>query len=143
MAVERMHHIGVVVQDLEAAKRFFVAIGLLVEGEDEVEGAWVGRVIGLEDVRSRIAFLRAPGSDTALELTEFVTPPSPAAASEAAPNVLGLRHLAFPVDDLEATLAVVRRSGFETMGTVEEGGGWRLCYVRGPEGLLIELAEQH
>ncbi len=141
MAVQRMHHIGVVVQDLDAATEFFVAIGLLLEGEQEMQGDWIGAVIGLETVHSRIAFLRAPGSDTALELAEFIAPASPAPASPAPPNALGLRHLAFPVDDLDATLAIVRERGFDLMGTVQEGGGWRLCYVRGPEGLIVELAE--
>jgi catechol 2,3-dioxygenase-like lactoylglutathione lyase family enzyme len=141
MAVKRMHHIGVVVEDLDRAKAFFLAVGLLLDGEQEVSGDWVGAVIGLDGVRSRIAFLRAPGSDTALELTEFVTPVSPPAAPPAAPNVLGLRHLAFPVDDLDETLGVVRGLGFGLMGSVQEGGGWRLCYIRGPEGLIIELAE--
>jgi catechol 2,3-dioxygenase-like lactoylglutathione lyase family enzyme len=136
-----MHHVGVVVQDLDAARDFFVAIGLVLEGQDEVQGDWVGAVIGLESVHSRIAFLRAPGSDTALELTEFLSPASPGEGAPALPNALGLRHLAFPVDDLDETLTVVRGLGFDLMGTVQEGGGYRLCYVRGPEGLIVELAE--
>jgi catechol 2,3-dioxygenase-like lactoylglutathione lyase family enzyme len=136
-----MHHVGVVVQDLDAARDFFVAIGLVLEGEAEMQGDWVGAVIGLEAVHSRIAFLRAPGSDTALELTEFLSPASPAEDAPALPNVLGLRHVAFPVDDLDETLAVVRGLGFDLMGSVQEGGGYRLCYLRGPEGLIVELAE--
>jgi catechol 2,3-dioxygenase-like lactoylglutathione lyase family enzyme len=141
MAVQRMHHVGVVVEDLEAAKAFFTAIGLLLEGEDEMEGGWIGAVIGLDAVHSRIAFLRAPGSDTALELSQFIAPASPAGDAASPANAPGLRHLAFPVDDLDETLSVVRGLGFDLMGTVQEGGGWRLGYVRGPEGLIVELAE--
>ncbi|WP_375387992.1 VOC family protein [uncultured Amnibacterium sp.] len=142
MAVQRMHHVGVVVEDLEATRDFFVAIGLELEGEWVAEGDWVGRVIGLEGVRSRCAMLRTRDGGSRLELSEFESPAGQTGSPAAPSHAPGLRHLAFPVDDLAATLEIVRELGYDTIGSVERSDPYVLCYVRGPEGLLVELAEE-
>jgi len=142
MAIRRMDHIGMVVDDLAAATAFFLELGLELEGEAQVEGDWVGRVIGLEDVRSAIVMLRTPDGHAAVELSAFRTPASVSAGSAPA-NTLGLRHVAFAVDDLDDVLARLQRHGAELVGeVVRYADSWRLCYVRGPEGVLVELAQQ-
>ena len=143
MAITRMDHIGVVVEDLDAVSAFFEALGLEREGEWEAGGRWVDGVIGLAGVRSRCAMLRTPDGAARLELSQFVSPVAPPRAPDAPANGPGLRHLAFPVDDLDESLAVVRGFGYDVMGTIERYEDvYRLCYVRGPEGLIVELAEE-
>ncbi|WP_026910803.1 VOC family protein [Patulibacter minatonensis] len=142
MKIERMEHVGVVVEDLDAAKAFFVALGLEVQGEATVEGAWVGRVIGLTDVRSDIVMLETPGGDGRLELTRFHAPAAVDGDPAGPSNATGLRHVTFRVDDVDLALDRVRPHGAELVGTVERYGETiRLCYVRGPEGIIVELAE--
>lgn len=142
MKIQRMEHVGVVVEDLDAAKAFFVALGMEVQGEDTVEGAWVDRVVGLQGVRSDIVMLETPGGDGRLELTRFQAPPSVDGDPAAPANATGLRHLTFRVDDVDLALERVRPHGAELVGTVEPYGDTiRLCYVRGPEGMIVELAE--
>lgn len=142
MKIERMEHIGVVVEDLDAAKAFFVALGMEVQGEATVEGDWVDRVVGLQGVRSDIVMLETPGGDGRLELTRFQSPTSVDGDPGAAANATGLRHLTFRVDDVDLALERVRPHGAELVGTVERyGGSIRLCYIRGPEGMIVELAE--
>ena len=142
MTVQRMDHVGVVVEDLEAATAFFVELGLRRQGEASVGGDWVDRIIGLEGVRSRIVMLETPDGHNRLELSKFETPPARAADPHAPSNTLGLRHLAFAVDDLDATLTRLRPHGAELVGEVERYEDvYRLCYVRGPEGIIVELAE--
>jgi catechol 2,3-dioxygenase-like lactoylglutathione lyase family enzyme len=142
MTIERMDHVGVVVEDLDAAKAFFVELGLKVSGEGSVEGDWVDRIVGLEGVRSDIAMVEAPDGRRLLELVKFHSPPTPSADRAAPANTPGISHLCFAVDDLDAVIARLRPHGAELVGAVEEGGGFRLCYVRGPEGIIVELAEK-
>jgi catechol 2,3-dioxygenase-like lactoylglutathione lyase family enzyme len=141
MSIRRMDHVGIVVDDLASATAFFVALGMQATGDGTVEGDWVGRVIGLDGVRARIAMLRTPDGSARLELVSFDTPLSPAGGGEAS-NVPGIRHLCFNVDDLEATLDRLRGHGAELVGTIERyRDRFVLCYVRGPQGIIVELAQ--
>jgi catechol 2,3-dioxygenase-like lactoylglutathione lyase family enzyme len=143
MTVERMDHVGVVVEDLEAAKAFFVELGLEVQGEWVAEDERVDRIIGLEGVHADCAMMQTPAGQGRLELVKFRAPASPDGDRHAPSNAPGLRHLTFEVDDLDATLAGLRPHGAELVGEVESyGGAYRLCYVRGPEGIIVELAER-
>jgi catechol 2,3-dioxygenase-like lactoylglutathione lyase family enzyme len=138
-----MDHVGIVVDDLEAAIAFFVELGLEVEGRGRVEGEWVGKVIGLGDVRSDIVMLRAPDRSTSVELSKFLAPDAESDAGPAPANRLGIRHIAFIVDDLDGMVARLRGRGVELVGEVQNYQDvFLLCYVRGPEGIFVELAER-
>jgi catechol 2,3-dioxygenase-like lactoylglutathione lyase family enzyme len=142
MAIQRLEHIGVVVADLDAAAEFFVALGLERRGGMPVGGAWVDRIVGLEGVRAEMAMLRAPGGGE-LELVQFHSPPSPPADTEAPANTLGLRHVAFLVEGIEDLVADLRSRGIELVGELERyEDSYLLCYVRGPDGIIVELAEK-
>ncbi|HEX3734537.1 MAG TPA: VOC family protein [Solirubrobacterales bacterium] len=142
MAILRMDHVGIVVDDLAAATAFFVELGLELQGEASVEGGWVDRVVGLKGVRSEIAMLETPDGQGRVELAKFHSPPGPAGDRGAPANTPGIRHLTFAVDDLDAVLAGLRGRGGALVGEVERyGDSYRLCYVRGPEGIIVELAE--
>jgi catechol 2,3-dioxygenase-like lactoylglutathione lyase family enzyme len=143
MTIQRMDHIGVVVDDLDAAKAFFLELGLELQGEAQIEGDWVDRVVGLEGIRSEIAMMATPDGHGRLELTRFHAPPGGDGDRDAPPNALGLRHVSFAVDDLDDILARLRARGTELVGEVERYRDiYRLCYVRGPEGIIVELAER-
>ncbi|MBP2476492.1 catechol 2,3-dioxygenase-like lactoylglutathione lyase family enzyme [Crossiella equi] len=142
MSIKRMHHVGVVVRDLPAAVAFFTALGFEVEGTGAVGGHWVDRIIGLDGAKSEIAMLRTPDGHSRVELAQFQSPVSPAGDADAPANALGLRHLAFEVGSIDRALAAVRAHGAELVGeVVRYEDVYRLCYVRGPEGILVELAE--
>jgi catechol 2,3-dioxygenase-like lactoylglutathione lyase family enzyme len=143
MTVERMDHVSVVVQDLEGAIEFFEALGLELDGEGSVEGSEVDRIVGLEGVRSDLAFVKTPDGHGRLELVKFNSPPLQDGDPDAPANTPGLRHLCFAVDDLDAVLAAVQAKGAELVGeVVRYGNSYKLCYVRGPEGIIVELAEK-
>lgn len=143
MAIKRLENVGIVLNDLEAAKTFFVQLGLKVVGEELVEGDWVGRVVGLEGVRCNIAMLETPDGSGQLELMQFISPRARVGDVHALPNTLGIRRIAFSVDDIDATVAGLRSRGTELLGVVENyADTYRLCYVRGPEGIIIMLAEK-
>jgi catechol 2,3-dioxygenase-like lactoylglutathione lyase family enzyme len=138
-----MEHVGIVVDDLAAAKAFFFELGFESQGEGEVEGDWVDRVVGLEGIRVDYAMVQTPDGHGRLELIKFHAPASPDGDRQAPPNVPGLRHIAFIVDDLDAVLDRLRSHGAELVGEVERYGSiFRLCYIRGPEGIIVELAER-
>ncbi|HEY5333323.1 MAG TPA: VOC family protein [Solirubrobacterales bacterium] len=142
MTVRRMEHVGIVVDDLDAATAFFVELGLELQGEASVEGDWVDRVIGLEGVRSDIAMLETPDGKGRIELSRFRSPPGPSGDPQAPSNAPGIRHITFEVDDLDATVAGLRSHGAELVGAIERYGDiYRLCYIRGPAGIIVELAE--
>jgi len=144
MPVQRMEHVGIVVEDLAAAIEFFVDLGLKLQGEGPVEGRWVDRVVGLDGVRADIAMMQTPDGNGRLELTKFHSPPSQGGMrNPARANALGIRHIAFAVKDIDAVVAGLRARGSELVGELERyEDSYRLCYVRGPEGIIIELAEQ-
>ena len=143
MTIERMDHVSIVVEDLPAAIEFFEALGLERGDEGSVEGSEVDRIVGLEGVRSDLAFVKTPDGDGQIELVKFNSPPLQDGDPDAPANTPGLRHLCFAVDDLDAALAGVRAKGAELVGeVVTYGNSYRLCYVRGPEGVIVELAEK-
>lgn len=143
MPIQRMEHVGVVVEDLAAATEFFVGLGLELAAEWQAEGEWVDRVVGLDGVRADCAMLETPDGPGLLELTEFRAPSGPGGDPDAPPNTPGIRHLSFSVDDLDAVLSGLRARGTELVGEVEQyEDRWRLCYVRGPDGIIVELAER-
>jgi catechol 2,3-dioxygenase-like lactoylglutathione lyase family enzyme len=143
MTIQRMDHVGIVVDDLAAATAFFVELGLKLQGEGTVEGGWVDRVVGLEGVRAQIAMVETPDGHGRLELTKFHTPSGRGEDRHAPANTPGIRHVTFAVDDIDAVVASLRARGAELVGEVERyEDRYRLCYVRGPEGIIVELAEQ-
>ncbi|MGB9077787.1 MAG: VOC family protein [Terracidiphilus sp.] len=143
MTIQRMEHVGIVVDDLAAATKFFVELGLELQGEGPVEGPWVDRVVGLDDVRAEIAILQTPDGHGRLELTKFHAPLAQGGNRHAPSNTPGIRHIAFAVEDIEVAVAGLRARGTELVGELESyQDKYRLCYVRGPEGIIIELAER-
>ena len=144
MTIQRMDNVLIVVDDLEAAKAFFGELGLELEGETPVEGEWVDRVVGLDGVRADIAMMRTPDGHGRIELTRFHSPPAVRAEPEDAPaNALGIRRIMFAVDDLDDVVARLRRHGAELVDEIAQyEDQYRLCFVRGPEGVMIGLAEQ-
>lgn len=139
-----MDNVLIVVDDLEAATAFFAELGMELEGETPVEGPWVDRVVGLDGVRADIAMMRTPDGHGRVELTKFHTPPAVRAEPEGAPaNALGIRRIMFTVDDLDDVVARLRGHGAELVGEIARYGDvYRLCYLRGPEGIVIGLAEE-
>ena len=144
MTLQRMDNVLIVVDDLEAAKAFFAELGMELEGEQPVEGSWVGRVVGLDDVRADIAMMRTPDGHGRVELAKFHTPPAVRAEPEGAPaNALGIRRIMFAVDDVDDVVARLRSAGGELVGEIAQHEDiYRLCFVRGPEGIVIGLAER-
>lgn len=144
MTIQRMDHVGVVVQDMEAAKAFFVQLGMELEGEAPVEGDWVDRVNGIDGVRVDIAMMRTPDGHSRLELTRFTNPTAVSGEPEnALVNTLGLRSIMFAVDDIDGAVAGLLAHGAELVGEVAQfEDSYRLCYVRGPEGIIVALAEE-
>ncbi len=143
MTIQRLEHVGIVVDDLSAATDFFVQLGLELLGEGTVEGHVVDRVVGLEGVRTDVAFLQTPDGHGQLELIKFHAPSYQGENRDAQANAPGIRHLAFTVGDIDAVVAGLRGRGVELVGGLElYEDSYRLCYVRGPEGIIVELAEQ-
>ena len=144
MALKRMDNLGIVVEDLEATIEFFRELGLDLEGRAMVEGEWAGRVTGLGDQRVEIAMMRTPDGHGRLELSRFLAPRVVADHRNAPVNALGYLRVMFAVDDIDETLARLRKHGAELVSTevVQYEDSFRLCYIRGPEGLLIGLAQE-
>ena len=143
MTVRRLEHIGIVVDDLVAATAFFVALGLEVEGEASVEGSLVDRINGLEGVRAEIVMLQTPDGKPQIELAKYRSPSYEGDDGPAPANAPGIRHILFVVDDIEESLAGLRAHGGELVGELVnyENSYW-LCYLRGPAGIIVELAEK-
>ena len=144
MTLKRMDNVLIVVEDLEAAKAFFVELGMELEGDMPVEGRWVDRVVGLENVRCEIAMMRTPDGHGRLELDKFHAPAAVRVEPPNAPvNTLGIRRIMFAVDDIDDVLTRLRAHGAELIGEVAQyEDKYRLCYIRGPEGIIVALAEQ-
>jgi catechol 2,3-dioxygenase-like lactoylglutathione lyase family enzyme len=139
-----MDNVLIVVDDLESAKAFFEELGMTVDGETTVEGPWAGKVIGLEDVRADIVMMRTPDGGGRVELSRFHTPPAVRAEPEDAPsNALGLRRIMFAVEGIDDVVGRLRKHGAELVGEIAQYEDlYRLCFVRGPEGIVIGLAEE-
>ncbi|HET7468247.1 MAG TPA: VOC family protein [Gemmatimonadales bacterium] len=143
MTLKRMDNVGIVVESLDAAIAFFSELGLRLEGRAVIEGEWAGRVTGLGTQRVEIAMLATPDGHGRLELSRFLSPPVVADHRNAPVNALGYLRVMFAVDDLDDTLARLRKLGAQLVGdVVQYQQAYRLCYIRGPEGLLIGLAEE-
>ena len=143
MALTRMDNVGIVVDDLAATIDFFRELGLELEGQGTIEGEWAGRVTGLGDQRVEIAMMRTPDGHGRLELSRFLTPPVVADHRNAPVNALGYLRVMFTVHDIDDTLERLRKRGAQLVGeVVQYKNAYRLCYIRGPEGLLIGLAQE-
>jgi catechol 2,3-dioxygenase-like lactoylglutathione lyase family enzyme len=143
VAIQQMHNTLIVVDDIDAVIAFFVELGMELEGKGPVEGRWVERVIGIDDVRQDVAMLRTPDGHGRIELAMFHTPKAVRSEPEDAPaNTLGIRRVMFAVDDVDDVIARLRTHGAELVGEVAQYEDvYRLCYVRGPEGIVVGLAE--
>ena len=144
MTIRRMDNVLIVVDDLEAATAFFAELGMELEGETTVEGQSVDRVVGLDGVRADIAMMRTPDGHGRVELTKFHSPPAVSSEPQNAPaNTLGIRRIMFAVDDIEDVITRLRTHGAELVGELAQyEDSYRLCFVRGPEGIIVGLAEQ-
>ncbi len=138
-----MDNVGIVVDDLEAVTAFFIDLGMELEGEATVEGQWMDRIVGLDGVRNDIAMMRTPDGHGRLELIKFHTPAATTAEPNAPVNTLGIRRIMFAVDDLEEVLGRLQTHGAELVGeVVQYEDQYLLCYIRGPEGIIVALAEE-
>jgi catechol 2,3-dioxygenase-like lactoylglutathione lyase family enzyme len=144
MTIQRMDNVLIVVDDLEAAKEFFAELGMELEVETQVEGPWVDSVVGLDGVRADITMMRTPDGHSRVELSRFHTPPAVRAEPEGAPaNALGIRRIMFAVDDIDDVVARLQDHGGELVGEIAQYEDvYRLCFLRGPEGIIIGLAEE-
>ena len=144
MAIQRMDNVGIVVDDLDAAVAFFTELGMKLEGRMAIEGSWADNVVGLDDMRSEIAMMRIPDAPGRLELAKYHTPEAITPEPEITPaNTLGLHRVMFAVDDIEDVIARLRTHGAELVGEVAQyEDSYRLCYLRGPAGIIVALAEQ-
>jgi catechol 2,3-dioxygenase-like lactoylglutathione lyase family enzyme len=141
--IKRFDHVGITVQDLDTVTDFFVGLGLEAEGRGFVEGEFLDTVIGIPDSRTEIVMLRSPDGGTALELSSFVRPDHEPGSPTAMANELGLRNVAFVVQDLQAAVDQVAEAGYGLVGGIGEYENvWRMAYVRGPEGIIVSLAQQ-
>ena len=143
MKMKRIDHVSINVNDLSAAKAFFLDLGLEVQGEWEMEGEWLGQVVGLTDVKTACVGLRTPDGQAWLELVKFCKPSDEPDSRKPFVNTLGIRHIAFAVEDIEAVVAKLKKKGTEIFSEIQQyEDSYKLCYVRGPEGIILELAEE-
>jgi len=144
MAVQRMDNVGIVVEDLDSAVAFFTELGMELEGRAQIEGRWADRTVGLDGVRSEIAMMRTPDGHGKLELSTYLAPaPADTGPENAPPNTLGLHRVMFAVDDIHDTVARLRAHGAELLGEIAQFESiFLLCYLRGPAGIIVALAEQ-
>ena len=143
MTVKRMDNVGIVVEDIDAAVEFFVELGLQLEGRAPIEGEWAEDVTGLPGMRVEIAMMRTPDGHSRLEISRFLAPPVVNDHRRSAVNALGYLRVMFTVEDIDDTLARLRKHGTELVGKVAQyENAYRLCYIRGPEGILIGLAQE-
>ncbi|WP_027004686.1 VOC family protein [Conexibacter woesei] len=143
MGIQRMDHAGLTVTDMDAAVAFFTALGMENAGGTSVAGEDVDRIVGLDGVRSDVVMLQTPDGHNRIELSSFSAPPAEPGPGRALINVVGLRHVCFQVDDMDATIAIAREHGAELVREVVTwGSAFKLCYLWGPEGIIVELAEK-
>ena len=143
MKISKIDHVGIIVNDLSAAKAFFLDLGLEVQGEGELEGKWLDQIVGLDDVKTAYVFLQMPDGQANLELIKYYRPSDENEFQQPLANTLGIRHIAFVVEDIEAVVAKLKTKGEEIFGEIQNyEESYKLCHVRGPEGMILELAEQ-
>jgi catechol 2,3-dioxygenase-like lactoylglutathione lyase family enzyme len=143
MKINRLDHVGIVVQDLDAAKAFFIDLGLKVEGEMDIEGEWVEKIIGLKNVKDKIVMMRTSDGEAFVELIQFYSPVDRKGIQPSFSNTLGMRHICFAVEDLDGVVSKLNKKGFKLVGEIQKYDNiYKLCYVRGPEGIILELAEK-
>lgn len=143
MKIHRIDHVGIIVNDLPAAKAFFLDFGFEGQGEGELEGEWLDQIVGLNDVKTAYVFLRMPDGQANLELVKFYAPSDEKGIQQSPANTLGIRHIAFAVEDIEAVVAKLKKKGMEIFSEIQNYENmYKLCYVRGPEGIILELAER-
>lgn len=144
MTIQRMDNVGIIVDDLEAAVAFFVELGMEVEGKALVEGRWAARLVGLDDQRVDVAMIRTPDGHGRIELMKYHTPKAISGVPANAPvNTLGIRRIMFAVDDIDDVIARLHTHGAELVGEVMRyNDTYRFCYIRGPEGIVVALAEE-
>jgi len=143
--LKKIDHVNVVVSDLDKAREFFTQLGFLVGDESELEGEWISEIVGLKDVKARYVTLTLPDSTAKLELIEYSSPPSDKDPKIGMANQMGFRHIAFEVKDIETTVQNMKNNGIEFIGPIQTypKTGKRLVYFRGPDGILLELAQYH
>ncbi len=143
MPVRKMDHICINVNDLPAAKAFFLDLGMVVQGEDELQGEWLEPLLGLENVHTALVYMQPPEGGASIELVRYYSPTDETTAEKAPPNWLGIRHVAFVVRDIDAIVARLKAKGTEIFNDVYNYENvYKLCYIRGPENIIIELAEE-
>lgn len=143
MKLHRIDHIGIIVNDLEAAKAFFQDLGMEVQGGGEFEGEWVGKIVGLGHVKDAFVFMQTPDGGASIELIKYHTPVDEKGVQQNFSNTLGIRHIAFIVEDIDAMVAKLKKSGAVPLGDVfRYEDSYKLCHLRGPENIIIELAEE-
>ena len=143
MAIQRMDNVGIVFNDLKAAVAFFLELGLELEGQMTVDGDWAARICGFDEVKVDVAMMRTPDGHSKLEMMQYHTPTAVGGEQNTPVNTLGIRRLLFAVDDIEDVLARLRTHGAELIGELTRiEDSWLMCYLRGPEGIIIALAEQ-
>ncbi len=142
MKISKIDHVGIVVNDLSAAKAFFLDLGLELQGEAELEGEWLDRIVGLNGVRTALAFFQMPDGQTALELSKFYAPSGLKDVQQPLANTPGIRHIAFVVEDIDGIVSKLKKKGQEIFSEIQQyEESYKLCYIRGPEGIILELAE--
>ncbi len=141
MKIRKIDHVGIVVDDLAAAKAFFLELGLEARGGGNLQDKAVGQIIGLDDVNVEFMYLSVPGGQGSLELIKFHAPLDERGIQKSSSNALGIRHIAFVVDDIEGVVAKLESSDAKLVGSIQDLGGYKLCYIRGPEDIILELAE--
>ena len=143
MRIRKIDHVGVVVRDLAATKEFFLDFGLETLGSVELEGAWLDKIVGLENVRSEIVMLGTPDGQATIELSKFHSPTGETGVEQSPANALGIRHIAFQVEGIEDIVAKLNQKGIKTFGEIQNYKNiYKLCYFRGPEGIILEIAER-
>jgi catechol 2,3-dioxygenase-like lactoylglutathione lyase family enzyme len=143
MKINKIDHIGVIVNDLPATKEFFLDFGLEVQGEADMEGELLDKLLGLTKVKTSLVMMRPPGGEASIELIKFHNPPDEKGLQKFPVHTLGIRHIAFLVEDLEALVTKLKAKGAEIIGEMQTyENSYKLCYVRGPEGLILDLSER-
>jgi catechol 2,3-dioxygenase-like lactoylglutathione lyase family enzyme len=143
MKIRRIDHVSVIVDDLAAARDFFVEMGLEVQGETSMEGEWLGRIVGLKDVKTEVVMMQTADGGANLELAKFITPADEKDVQPCFSNTLGIRHICFAVEDLKSIVAKLQKKGATLVGEIQNYKDmYKLCYLRGPEGIILELAEE-